>query len=262
MQIPYIENLIKSFAAVHILEWKALIEIAILWFVIYQVVLFLKGTNALYLLRGLITLIIAFFVFRIAGLSVLAWLLMNFFAFYLILIVVLFQQEFRSGLIKLGQRYIFYGGSQKEEVEKNLREMVSAVSALSKKNIGALIAIKREMGLQDYIETGVVVNAELSSELLQTIFYPPAPLHDGGVIVEGSRILAASCLFPHSSSPNLERTLGTRHRAGIGLSEHCDAVVIIVSEEVGAISLAINGQLTGNLTSEDLLTILKGQFGR
>jgi diadenylate cyclase len=162
----------------------------------------------------------------------------------------------------LGQRYIFYGGSRKEEVEKNLREMVSAVSALSKKNIGALIAIKREMGLQDYIETGVVVNADLSSEMLQNIFYPPAPLHDGGVIIEGSKIIAASCLFPHSGSPNLERTLGTRHRSGIGLSEHCDAVVIIVSEENGAISLAINGQLTGNLTPEDLLTILKGQLGR
>jgi diadenylate cyclase len=175
-------------------------------------------------------------------------------------VVIIFQPELREGLTKLGQRRIFYSKFEKEELEKMLREIVSAVSMLSKKKIGALVAIKRQMRLNDYLESGVPLNADLTSELLQNIFYPIAPLHDGGVIIEGTKVIAASCLFPHSENLNLERTFGMRHRAGIGLSEHTDAVVIIVSEENGHISLAINGQLTGDLTPGDLLTILKGQL--
>lgn len=241
---------------------RTILEIIILWIVVYRILISLKGTRGVYIIRGIIVLIVSYFVFQKLGLTVLIWLLTNFFAFYLIIIVVIFQPELRETLIKLGQRHIFYKGLGKEEMEKILREIVSAVSILSRKKIGALIALKREMGLKDYIESGVMVNADLTSELLQNIFHPLAPLHDGGVIIEGSKIVAVSCLFPHSDSLNLERGIGMRHRSGIGLSEHSDALVIIVSEENGHISLAINGQLTGNLTSEDLLTILKGQLSK
>ncbi len=244
------------------LNARTILEIIILWAVIYRVLVSLKGTRGVYIIRGIIVLIISYFIFQKLGLTVLIWLLTNFFAFYLIIIVVIFQPELREALIKLGQRHIFYKGLGKEEIEKILREIVSAVSILSRKKIGALIAIKREMGLKDYIESGVMVNADLSSELLQNIFHPLAPLHDGGVIVEGPKIVAASCLFPHSDSLNLEKGIGMRHRSGIGLSEHSDALVVIVSEENGHISLAINGQLTGDLTSDDLLTILKGQLSK
>lgn len=244
------------------LNWKAILEILILWVVIYRIFISLKGTKGAYIIRGIIVLIISFFIFQKLGLSVLIWLLTNFFAFYLIIAVIVFQPELRAGLIKLGQRHIFYKGLKKEEVEKVLREIVSAVSVLSKKKIGALIAIKRDVSLNDYIESGVALNALLSSELLQNIFHPLTPLHDGGVVVEGTKIVAASCLFPHSDSLELERTLGMRHRSAIGLSERSDAIIIIVSEENGYISLAINGQLTGNLTPDDLLTILKGQLSK
>ncbi|MBD3263609.1 MAG: TIGR00159 family protein [Candidatus Omnitrophica bacterium] len=245
---------------VRLLNWKVILEILILWIVIYRIFLFLKGTKAVYLLRGIIILVISLLLFQMFGLPVLTRILTYLFAFFLILIVIIFQPELREGLTRLGQRHIFHIELKKEDIEKSLREIVSGVGVLSRKKIGALIAIKREMGLKKFIESGLIVNAELSSELLQNIFYPSAPLHDGGVIVEGTKIVATSCLFPLSDNPGLGRTLGMRHRAAVGLSENTDALVIIVSEENGFISLAINGQLTRNLTPNDLFTILKGQL--
>ncbi|UCD14824.1 MAG: diadenylate cyclase CdaA [Candidatus Omnitrophota bacterium] len=244
------------------LNWKTIIEVLILWVVVYRIFLFLKGTKAVYLLRGIIILIIAFFISQKLGLFVLSWLLTKFFAIFLILIVIVFQPELREGLIRLGKKHIFHIEPKKEEIEKTLREIVSAVGALSRKKIGALIAIKREMGLKSYIESGIYLDADLTSELLQNIFFPSAPLHDGGVIIDETKVIASSCLFPLSENPNIERALGMRHRAGVGLSEHSDAVIIIISEENGAVSLAINGQLTRNLTPNDLFTILKGQLGK
>ena len=251
IQIPQLKDILKN-----------TLEILILWAVIYRIFLFLKGTKAYYLLRGIIFLIVALLVFQLLNFPVLTRLLTYFFAFFLILIVIIFQPELREGLIHLGRRHIFYIEPKKEDVEKSLREIVAAVGVLSRKRIGALIAIEREMGLRRYIESGVILNADLTSELLQNIFYPFAPLHDGGVIVNGLRVLASSCLFPLSDNSNFEKTLGMRHRAAVGLSENSDALVIIVSEENGSISLAINGQLTRGLTLNDLLTILKGQLAK
>ena len=248
------ESLLKN------VNWKAIIEIIILWFVIYKIFLFLKGTKAVYLLRGIITLVIAFFVFQKADLYVLSWLLTKFFAFFLILIVIIFQPELREGLIRLGKRHIFYIEPKQEEIDRLIREIVSAAGVMSKKNIGALMAIKREIGLKNYIESGVILNADITSEILQNIFFPGTPLHDGGVIIDGTKIVAAGCLFPLTDNPNLERAMGMRHRAAVGLSENSDAIVIVVSEERGSISLAINGQFSKNLSPSDLQTILNGQL--
>ena len=243
-----------------LLKWKTIVEILILWVVVYRIFLFLKGTKAVYLLRGIVILVISLLAFQMLGLPILTRLLTYLFAFFLILVVIIFQPELREGLIHLGKRHIFYIEPKREEIEKTLREIVSAVGALSRKKQGALIAIKREIGLKRYIESGVILNAELTTELLQNIFYPSTPLHDGGVVVDETTVIAASCLFPLSDNPNLERTLGMRHRAAVGLSENSDALVVSVSEENGSVSLAINGQLTRNLTPNDLLTILKGQL--
>jgi len=245
---------------VGIFNWKALVEVLILWVVIYRVFLFIKGTKAVYLLRGIIILIIALLVFQMLGLPVLTKILTYFFAFFLVLVVIIFQPELRDGLIHLGKRHILYIEPKREEIEQSIKEIVSAAGVLSRKKIGAIIALKKEMELKKYIESGVSLNAELTSELLQNIFYPSAPLHDGGVIIDENKIVSVACLFPLSDNPSLGKTLGMRHRAAVGLSENSDAVVIIVSEENGFISLAINGQLTRNLTPNDLLTILKGQF--
>ena len=243
-----------------LMDWKAILEILILWFVIYKTFLFLKGTKAVYLLRGIVILVIAFFVFQKTDLYVLSWLLTKFFAFFLILIVIIFQPELREGLIRLGKRHIFYIEPKQEEIDRLIRAIVSAASIMSKKRIGALMAIKREIGLKNYIESGVMLNADITSEILQNIFFPGTPLHDGGVIIDGTKIVAAGCLFPLTDNPDLERAMGMRHRAAVGLSESSDAVVIVVSEERGSISLAINGQLTKNLSPSDLQTILKGQL--
>lgn len=242
------------------LNWKVILEIMILWAVVYRIFLFLKGTKAVYLLRGIIILVVSLLTCQLLGLPILTRLLTYFFAFFVILVVIIFQPELREGLIRLGKRHIFYIEPKREEIENTLKEIVSAVGVLSRKKHGALIAIKRDIGLNRYIESGVVLNAELTSELLQNIFYPSAPLHDGGVIIDQTKAAAASCLFPLSDNPNLGRVLGMRHRAGVGLSENSDALLIIVSEENGSVSLAINGQLTRNLTPNDLLTILKGQL--
>jgi diadenylate cyclase len=249
-------------AILSLFKWRAIIEVLILWFVIYRIFLFLKGTRAVYLLRGIVILLISFFIFQWLGLYILSWLLTKFFAFFLILVVIIFQPELREGLIRLGKRHFFPLELRTEEIEKTIKEIVTAVSKMSKKRIGALIAIKREIGLKDFIETGVILNAQVSALLLENIFYPNSPLHDGGVIVDGTIVASASCLFPITDNPNLEKTLGMRHRAAVGLSEASDAVVITVSEENGSISLAINGQLTRNLSCEELLTILRGQLRR
>jgi len=203
-----------------LLKWKALVEILILWIVLYRIFLFLKGTKAVYLLRGIIILVVSLLAFQMLGLPILTRLLTYLFAFFLIFVVIIFQPELRDGLIHLGKRHIFFIEPKREEVEQSLREIVSAAGVLSRKKHGALIAIKREIGLKRYIESGVILRAELTTELLQNIFYPLAPLHDGGVIVDETSVVSASCLFPLSDNPSLERTLGMRHRAAVGLSEN------------------------------------------
>jgi diadenylate cyclase len=243
------------------IDIQTIIEILILWIVIYRIFLFLKGTKAVYLLRGIIILVVSFFIFQKLDFYVLSWLLTKLFAFFLLLIVIIFQPELREGLIRLGKRHIFHVEPKQEDVVRTIRELVAAVSVMRKKNVGTLIAIRRDIGLRNYIESGVRINAEITSELIQNIFFPGTPLHDGGVIIDETRVIAAGCLFPLTDNPNLERILGMRHRAAVGLSEASDAVVIVVSEERGSISLAINGQLTRNLEPSDLQTILKGQLG-
>lgn len=242
------------------LNWKTIVQIFILWVAIYHIFLFLKGTKAVYLLRGVIILLVSFLVFQKLGLFVLSWVLTKLFAVFLILMAIVFQPEMREGLIRLGKGHIFHIEPEREEIEKTIKDIVSAAGKLSRRRVGALIAIQREIGLKNYIESGVVLNADLTPELLQNIFYPFAPLHDGGVIIAGTKAIASSCLFPLSENQGFEKTLGMRHRAGVGLSENSDAVVIMVSEESGSVSLAINGQLTRDLTPNDLHTILKGQL--
>ncbi len=241
-------------------DWKVFFEIAILWVVFYQVMLFLKDTKAVNLLRGIVFLIIAFFVFQKLGFDILNRILTKIFAISIVALFVIFQPELRQGLMRLGQHQIFYVGPKEEDIEDLIREIVSAVMAMSKKKVGALIAIQREVGLRDYIESGISIDSEISSELLQTMFHTNTPLHDGGVIIVNNRIMAATCLFPLSENADIDKSLGMRHRAAVGLSEHTDAVILIVSEETGRISLAINGRLSRDFGKDDLILILRGLF--
>ena len=241
-------------------NWKAILEIIILWIVFYQIMLFFKGTRAIQVGRGLIVLVFAFFIFQIFRLETLDWLMTNFFAISVIGILVIFQPEIRQGLAKLGQQSIFKGGLYEEELKEIITQIVSAIDILSRKKIGALIAIEKEDSLREYIESGVRIDSRISAELIQTIFTPNSLLHDGGLIIQNTRIIAAGCLFPLTEKPNLDRILGTRHRAAIGLTEQTDAIVVVASEETGDISLCYNGKLLRDLDLNQLSEKLKSNF--
>lgn len=237
--------------------YRPILEIAILWYVFYILLIFIKGTRAFQVFRGIIILILVFFITQKLGLTVINWILTKLFAISVIAFVIIFQPELRRGLARIGQNPIL-GTFIKEE--KIIDEIVRAMMTLSRRKIGALIAIEREIGLKPYIESGVTVDANVTSEILISTFMPTTPLHDGGVVIEGGRIAAAGCLFPLSQNINLSKKLGTRHRAAVGLSEETDAVILAVSEETGIISAAMDGRLTRELDRESVTSILRNLY--
>ena len=237
--------------------WKAAVEILLLWFVYYTLLAFLKGTRAIQVLRGLVVLVLAFFLAQYLGFYTLDWILSRLLAISVIAFLILFQPELRRGLASLGQRRVFNFLPAELKV---IEELTNAALILSRRKTGALIAIEREASLQPYFESGVVIDSKVSNELLCTIFMPNTALHDGGVVVRGDRIAVAGCLFPLTENPRISKLLGTRHRAAIGLTEETDAVTIVVSEETGGISIAIGGRLTRHLDKEGLTRILKNLY--
>ena len=236
---------------------KPLLEVLILWIILYKILVFFEGTRAFQVLKGIIYLIVAFLLFQILGLDTLNWLLTKFFAISIIALVIIFQQELRHGLARLGQRHMFNFGLEESEIVAVIEEITSAAYKLSRQNIGCLIAIERETKLKAYIESGLTIDAQISSELIQSIFNPQSPIHDGGIITRGNRIVAAACLFPLSDNPNFSKIIGTRHRAALGITEQTDAVVIMVSEESGEISAACDGRFIPIVNRERLVNILK-----
>ena len=241
-------------------NWKPITEILILWLVFYQIMLFFKGTRAIQVLRGITVLVSAFFIFQILRLETLDWLLTHLFGISVIAVLIIFQPEIRQGLARLGQQNVFKVSLYDAEVQEMLEEIVAAAEVLSKSKTGALIAIEKKDSLRDYIESGVKIDSKVTQELLQTIFTPNSLLHDGGVVIQQGRIVAAGCLFPLTEKPDLNRVFGTRHRAAIGLGEQTDAVVVIVSEESGDMSFCHNGKLLRDLDSAALLTNLRAGF--
>src|SRR5580704_3250754 len=235
---------------------KAVVEMAILWLVFYRILLFFEGTRAFQVLRGITYLIIALLVSQVLGFTVLDWLLRNFFSIWIIVIVVIFQHELRSGLARLGQQHLFTISLGEPEIKAIVEEICDTVSRLSKRKNGCLIAIEREMKLDLYIESGIVIDGKVSSALLQSIFMPGTPMHDGGVIIRGERVAASSCLFPLSDNPSVGKTVGTRHRAALGLSEHTDALVVLVSEESGEMSIAFEGHFIPVHDEEHFMKII------
>ncbi|MFC4075366.1 diadenylate cyclase CdaA [Salinithrix halophila] len=235
-----------------------IVDILIVTYVIYKLLMLLRGTRAVQLLKGISVVIVAWMVSSFFQLSTLQWLMENLFSVGVITIIIIFQPELRRALEQLGRGRLFSRSTQLEEqvVTKAVSDIVKAVSHLSKRRIGALIVVERRTGLSDYIETGIQLNAKLGSELMINIFLPNTPLHDGAVIIRNAEIMAAGCYLPLSENPFISKELGTRHRAGMGMSEVSDALSIIVSEETGHISLAIQGQLERGLSEENLISRL------
>ncbi len=232
---------------------KILIEIGILWLAFYVILVFAQGTRAVQVLKGIILIGIFFIVTQKLQLNTINWIFTRLFAISVITMLIIFQPELRRGLASIGQHKwseVFAGGSG------TFKEVIKAVSSLSRRKIGALIAIERESRLTHYVESGVEIDANVSTELIITTFMPNTPLHDGGVIISGNRLSAAGCLFPLTQNPKVSRTLGTRHRAALGLSEETDAVVVIVSEETGMVSVAVKGRLINDLNKDALERVL------
>ena len=236
---------------------KPAIEIAILWFVFYRVLVFFEGTRAFQVLKGIIILVVAFIIAQQFGLNTLEWLLTKFFAISIVGVLIIFQPELRRGLARLGQQHLFSMTLKEEDIAQIIREISQAIESLSLKKAGAIIAIERESLLKIYVESGISIDAKVSSELIQSIFMPLGPLHDGGIVIQGERILAAVCVFPLTENPSFNKTLGTRHRAAVGLTEQTDAISIIVSEETGKISLVIEGKIIAISDKETLESKLK-----
>lgn len=237
-----------------------ILDIVIVAFLFYRLFLLVKGTRATQMFIGLFLLIIVSFIARWLNLNALNWIISSLKTVWVIAFVILFQPELRKALTQLGQNRIL-GFFIKVEESSIVSEIVKACHQLTQKGLGALIVLERDVGLRNYTETGTPLDARVTSELLVTIFTPPSPLHDGAAIVEKNRVIAAGCILPLSQNPRLSKSLGTRHRAGLGLSEETDAIVIIVSEETGTISLAISGKLRRKLDINTLRNDLVGIIG-
>lgn len=236
---------------------KPIAEIIILWIVFYRILVFFEGTRAFHVLKGITYLVIAFLLSQVLGLDTLNWLLTKLFAISIIAFLIIFQQELRHGLARLGQQHLFNIALEEAEIMAIIEEVTSSIYKLARQKIGCIIAIERETKLKTYIESGVTINSEVSSELIQSIFNPQSPIHDGGIIIRRDRMIAASCLFPLSENQNFSKIIGTRHRAALGLTEQTDAVVIMVSEETSEISVATDGRFIPIVNKERLVNILK-----
>lgn len=240
-----------------------LLDIIIVAYLIYRILTVVRKTSSGGVIKGIILIIAVMWLSSLLNLNVITYLLGQTMKLGVLVLIILFQPELRRFLEQMGHsnmRYIFGKRVKLGNLESNIESTVSACMEMSKKRTGALIVFERQMALIDYTKTGTRLDSILSDELLKSIFYPKSPLHDGAVIVRNGRILAASCMLPMTSNTNISRDLGMRHRAGIGISEVTDAVVVIVSEETGSISVAINGMLKRHLAHDTFEKLLRNEL--
>ncbi len=238
------------------LRWPDVLDIGLVAFVIYRLINMIKGTRAMQMIIGLVVVLMAYVSAQVLGLFTINWILENFLGSIILVIIVIFQSDIRRALTQVGATPLF-GGPDRFERGQVLEEITKAVVALASKRIGGLMVLEREVGLNEYIEVGTPLDARVSRELLESVFLPHSPIHDGALVIRKGRMVAARCFLPLSVDPNLSRDLGTRHRAAVGLTEETDAVAIVVSEEQGKISLVVDGRVTQNLDGPQLRSSLE-----
>lgn len=238
-----------------------IIDILVVWYLVYKLIQLVRGTKAVQLLKGVAVFIVIRMISEVIGLHTLSWLMNQVIMYGVIAAVVIFQPEVRRGLEHLGRSSFFRTTkSEQQEDEKMILAFDKAIQYMSKRKIGALITIERNTGLDEYIETGIRLDSDISGELLINIFIPNTPLHDGAVIVKKEKIAVACAYLPLSESNLIPKEFGTRHRAAVGISEVSDAITIVVSEETGDVSLTINNELLPRLSQEDYLKILRDEL--
>lgn len=253
----------NAFSYVMTMGIADVIDIVIVAFLIYKLLSIVRRSNMVRLARGIVIILLLLWVSGLANLTVLNFLLRRAVELGLLALVILFQPELRRVLERVGSRKLtslFGREPQTQNVETAITQTVLACAQMGRDKVGALIVFERENQLSDQMNTGTIMNAEATSELLRNVFYPKAPLHDGAVIIRDGHIAAGGCMLPLSSNSNLSRDLGMRHRAGIGMSEHSDAVVVIVSEETGAISVAVDGMLKRHLSADTCEKLLRNEL--
>lgn len=228
-----------------------LLDVGIVAFIVYRILLLIKGTRAMQMVTGLGILGIGFFLSSTLELFTTHWVLSYFFDYLILLVIVLFQDDLRRALTHVGKNPFFAGASVEEEREM-VDEIARAATRLARERIGGLIVIERETGLKNFIDTGSKLDSKVKAELLYSIFVPTSPIHDGAVIITGGRLAAAGCFLPLSKDPNIDKRYGTRHRAALGLTEDSDAIVVLISEEAGEAHLVKNGKITTDLSEQDL----------
>jgi diadenylate cyclase len=238
--------------------WLDFLDVALVALLIYQLVLLLKGTRMVRLLAGLCLLLIVHIITQVIGLATLDRILQNFLGSLLLIIVVIYQHEIRRVLFAFGRQH--HVKEQPAYVPQVIEEMVTAATALKQKSIGALIVIEREEDINGFLEVGTEIDAKVTCELITSIFLPYSPIHDGAIIIQKGKLTRAGCFLPLSRTPGISKSFGTRHRAAIGLTERTDAVVVVVSEETGKISIAVEGKITQDLDQNGLRKSLRKQL--
>ena len=231
------------------------LDIALVAFIIYRIILLIKGTRAVQMLLGLAVIMAVYVGSQVAELYTLQWILDNFLSSIVLVIVVIFQSDIRRALMHVGRNPFFADAAYREET-RIIDELVAAAVNLASKRVGALIVIERETGLKSFMEVGVKIDAKISADLITAIFMPASPIHDGALVLQHGRLMKAGCFLPLTENPDISKNLGTRHRAAIGLTEAVDAVAIVVSEETGKISVVVGGRITRDLDSKSLRRIL------
>ncbi|HEX2454780.1 MAG TPA: diadenylate cyclase CdaA [Vicinamibacterales bacterium] len=232
--------------------WWDLLDIAIVSILIYEFLKLIRGTRAVQMAVGSLFIVGLFYVSRLAPLQTVNWMIRNMLLYLAFAAIVIFQSDIRRALAHFGQAPFFRYFNRQQAADEIIEEVVVAATMLSSHKTGAIIAIEREIGLRNYIESGIPLDATLTYDLLVTIFQPGSPLHDGAVVLQEDRVAAAACFLPLTVNPRVGRELGTRHRAAIGLTEESDAAAVVVSEESGQISLALDGAIERGLSPDDL----------
>lgn len=255
---------LRNFDNFSILDYLSnIIDILLVWFVIYKILTLIRGTKAVQLLKGIFVIIIVRGFSGVLGFHTLSWMMEQALTWGFLAVIIIFQPELRRALEQLGRGRFFSRRSLAQEDEEQMHlieSMAKAVNYMAKRRIGALISIERETGMTDYIGTGIPLNSKVSSELLINIFIPNTPLHDGAVIIQKNQIAAAACYLPLSESPFISKELGTRHRAALGISEVTDSLTIVVSEETGSVSVTKNGELHRDLSAEEFQQLLEKEL--
>src|SRR5918996_4445413 len=246
------------FELIRQIRWQDVVDIGIITFLIYRSLQIVRGSRAMQMIIGLAIILVAYVSSRALGLFTLNWILDNFLGSIILVIIVIFQSDIRRALAQVRTAPLF--GAAERTIERRdeiLEEVAQAAVDLAEKRVGGLIVLEREVGLNEYMEIGTRLDARVSRELVESVFQPHSPIHDGALVIRKGRVTAVRCLLPLSSNPNLRKTWGTRHRAALGVTEETDAVAIVISEQEGTVALVVGGNVTENINSERLGSALQ-----